>query len=496
MTEVGYDTIIGSDGVEYEAVIGLEVHVELCTETKLFSSAPNRFGAPPNVNIDPTSLGLPGSLPVVNKRAVELAIRFGLAVGATIQRAIFHRKNYFYPDMPKDFQISQYDEPICAGGAIETIDDTGTCRLVRLVRSHLEEDTGKLVHVGGGGRIHDADYSLVDYNRAGVPLLEIVSQPDIRTPAAARQYINELRAILALLDVSDVKMEEGSLRVDANISVRPAGSADFGTRAEVKNMNSVRSVCRALEFEFERQVRIVSAGGEVPQETRHWNEADGQTHGMRTKEEAFDYRYFPEPDLVPIEPSDEWVAEIRRSLPEMLPARRVATVTERSGVPAKLVMSVIYTPGLADWVEREVRAGAKAKRAYVWASQEVLAHMNETGSDFANLGLPEGAFVELSAFVDDGTLSTKLTKQVLKSMLSSKRRPQEIVEAEGLAQISDAGELERIVAEVVGANPETVEKYKSGNEKVLGFLVGQVMKATQGRANPGVVGDVLRRTLV
>ncbi|MCC7077755.1 MAG: Asp-tRNA(Asn)/Glu-tRNA(Gln) amidotransferase subunit GatB [Acidimicrobiia bacterium] len=482
----------GADGVEYEAVIGLEVHAELRTRTKMFSGAPNAFGGAPNVNIDPTSLGLPGSLPVLNRRAVGLAIRFGLAVGSTIQRAIFHRKNYFYPDMPKDFQISQYDEPICAGGEIEAIDDAGGLHTVRLVRAHLEEDTGKLVHRGGGGRIHEADSSLVDYNRAGVPLLEIVSEPDIRSPAQARAYVNELRAILRELDVSDVKMEEGSLRVDANISVRAVGDTRLGTRAEIKNMNSVRSLQRALEFEFERQVRICAARGEVVQETRHWNEEDGQTHSMRSKEEAFDYRYFPEPDLVPIVPDPAWVEEIRAGLPELLPARRVQAVCGTHGVSADLVMSVVYTPGLADWVDAEVAAGADAGRAYVWASQEVLAHMNETGTAVSGLRIPARAFVELTELTRDGTLSSKLAKQVLRAVLDSGRSPREVVEEEGLAQISDSGELEGIVAGVLDSNPEAVEKYRAGEEKVIGFLVGQVMKATQGKANPGQVNEILR----
>lgn len=485
----------GEDGVEYEPVIGLEVHTELKTRTKMFSAAPNAFGEAPNVNIDPPSLGLPGSLPVVNRKAVELAIRFGLAVGSDIQRAIFHRKNYFYPDMPKDFQISQYDEPICAGGSIEILDDGGNPHVVRLVRAHLEEDTGKLIHKGGGGRIHEAEYSLVDYNRAGVPLLEIVSEPDLRSPAQARQYVNELRAILLELDVSDVKMEEGSLRVDANISIRPVGSDTYGTRAEIKNMNSVRSLQRALEFEFERQVRIVASGGNVEQETRHWNEEDSQTHSMRSKEEAFDYRYFPEPDLVPIVPDPIWVEEIRTGLPELLPAQRVERICATHDVAPELVMSVVYTPGLADWVDSEVAAGADPGRAFVWASQELLAHLNETGTAFSDLALPSGAFVELSELVADGTLSTKLAKQVVKEMLGSGRSPRDIVDEQGLAQISDSGELERIAADVVSANPEAVEKYRAGEVKVVGFLVGQVMKVTQGKANPGQVNEILERML-
>lgn len=480
----------------YEAVIGLEVHVELATATKMFCSCPNEFGAPPNTNICPVCLGLPGALPVTNAAAVELAIRFGTAVGSTIGRAIFHRKNYFYPDMPKDFQISQYDEPICVAGAVvvPALDEAGPTT-VRLVRAHLEEDTGKSVHVGGTGRIHDADHTLVDYNRSGVPLLEIVTEPDIRSAEQARAFVNELRAILALLGVSDVKMEEGSLRVDANISVRPAGSTTFGTKVEVKNMNSVRSVAHALEFERARQIELVTAGGAVEQETRHWDEADARTHGMRSKEEAMDYRYFPEPDLVPIAPDREWVERITAAAPAQLPAERAAAIAAAAGLPANLAAAVAYTPGLADWVDAEVGAGADVTQAYVWASQEVLAHLNETGKTWVDVAPPPGTFVELGELVGDATLSKKLAREVLADVLVSRRRPRDIVAERGLEQISDDAELAAIVAEVVAANPDTVERYRAGNEKVAGFLVGQVMKSTAGKANPGVVQALVRSAL-
>jgi len=482
-------------GTGYEAVIGLEVHVELKTVTKMFCGCPNEFGAPPNTNVCPVCLGLPGALPVTNARAVELAIRFGTAVGSQVGRAIFHRKNYFYPDMPKDFQISQYDEPICLGGAIETIDAEGRSSSVRLVRAHLEEDTGKSVHVGGGGRIHDAEHTLVDYNRSGVPLLEIVSEPDIRSAEQAKAHVNEMRAVLEMLGVSDVKMEEGSLRVDANISVRPVGESAFGTKVEIKNMNSVRSVGRALDFEFGRQSAVLADGGNVAQETRHWDEEDGLTHGMRSKEEAMDYRYFPEPDLVPIAPDPAWVERIRASVPSRLPARRAADAVAEYGVAATLASTVVYTPGLADWVDAEIAAGADPQQSYVWASQEAVAHMNETGLSWADASPPAGTFADLSNLVSEGTLSKKLARDVLAECLRSGAGASEIVAARGLAQVSDTVELEAVVGEVVASNPDTVAKFKGGNEKVAGFLVGQVMKATGGTANPGVVNDLVRASL-
>jgi aspartyl-tRNA(Asn)/glutamyl-tRNA(Gln) amidotransferase subunit B len=325
------DTLVvtAADGSRWELVCGLEVHAELSTATKMFSGAPNRFGDEPNTNIDPVTLGLPGTLPVVNEGAVERAIRFGCAVGADIRRSVFARKNYFYPDMPKDFQISQYDQPIVADGHLELADG----HVVGIERAHLEEDTGKSTHVGGGGRIHGAEHSLVDYNRAGVPLLEIVSRPHVRSPEQARRYVSELRSILVATGVSDGKMEEGSLRVDANVSVRREGTDDLGTRCEIKNLNSLRSLGRAIEHEAQRQADLRASGEAIRQETRHWDEAAGRTHTLRSKEEADDYRYFPEPDLVPVEPSAAWIEEIRASLP-LLPSARRARLAASSAPPS------------------------------------------------------------------------------------------------------------------------------------------------------------------
>lgn len=484
-----------SGATTYEAVIGLEVHAELSTRTKMFCSCANEFGAEPNTNVCPVCLGLPGSLPVTNRQAVDFALRFGAAVGSEIGRAIFHRKNYFYPDMPKDFQISQYDEPICRGGQIVTVAEDSSEQVVRLHRAHLEEDTGKSRHIGGDGRIHGADHSLIDYNRAGVPLLEIVSEPDIRTPEGARDYVNELRAVLGVLGISDVKMEEGSLRVDANVSLRPAGAGAFGTKVEVKNMNSVRSVQRALAYEIERQAEVLTGGGAILQETRHWDEGDLKTHGMRSKEEAFDYRYFPEPDLVPIEPSAEWVADAAAGVPDELPAQRVVSLSDEWAADPDLVKAIVYTPGLGDFVAAEIAAGADATASVNWASQQLLALLNETGSDFASLGLAAGTFAELSDLVTAGTLSKKLAREVLAETIATGKAPAAVVADKGLEQISDSGELEKLVADVIAANPDAVEKFRSGNDKILGFLVGQIMKQSQGKANPGTVNELLRKVL-
>ncbi len=485
--------------IEFEPVIGLEVHAELKTESGMFCSCRNEFGGEPNTRTCPVCLGLPGSLPVINKQAVELAMRFGLAVGSEIGRAIFHRKNYFYPDMPKDFQISQYDEPICRGGTIEALDSQGETFTVQLERAHLEEDTGKSRHVGGGGgRIHGATYTLVDYNRSGVPLLEIVSKPDIRNPDQARSYVAELRAILEMLEISDVKMEEGSLRVDANVSLRPKGDSKLGTKVEVKNMNSLRSLQRALEYEIGRQKAVLASGDSIAQETRHWNEDEGRTHTLRSKEEAFDYRYFPEPDLVPIKPDQAWIAQVAETVPAQLPAARVRYFVEEYGVPAELAGSVIYTKDMADWVESEIAAGADARSSFNWASQEVLAFMNDSAIDFVDVNLPVGSFVELTELISVGTLSKKLARNVVADVLRAEKHgtgPQEIVTQQGLAQVSDTDEITSLIREVLDNNLDAVEKFRAGNDKILGFLVGQVMKASRGKANPNTANSLVKQLL-
>ena len=484
----------------WETVIGLEVHVELATRTKLFCSCPNEFGAEPNTNICPVCLGLPGSLPVLNERVVEFALRVGEAFGFSVpERSVFARKNYFYPDMPKDYQVSQYDLPILVDGRLEIPagdgdGDAAEPVVIGIERAHLEEDTGKTTHVGGGGRIHEASHSLVDYNRAGVPLMEIVSRPDIRSPEQARAYVQELRATLEAIGVSDVKMEEGSLRVDANVSMRPAGTSELGTKVEIKNMNSLRSLVRALEYEQERQVALLEAGERVVQETRHWNEDDGRTHGMRSKEEAFDYRYFPEPDLVPVRPDPEWRARVRATMPE-LPAVKRARYVSEWGVGEDDARTLLGTAGLAEWAEAAVAAGADPRAVVNWATGEVLAHLNETGGGVGELRLTPAGLAELVGLVDDGTLSRNLARDVLQTVLAEGGSPRALVEERGLAQVSDEGELAALVDSVLAANPAEVAEYASADEKrqkkLRGFLMGQLMKEAQGKANPQVLNQLL-----
>ena len=380
----------------WETVIGLEVHCELATETKLFCGCPNDFGAPPNTNVCPVCLGLPGSLPVLNQRAVEFALRVGEALNCDVpEESIFHRKNYFYPDMPKNYQVSQYDEPICGNGWLVVPGPDGTSNRVGIERAHLEEDAGKNSHVGGGsaGRVHGADHSLVDYNRAGVPLLEIVSKPDLRSAEDARSYVAELRGVLEAIGVSDVKMEEGSLRVDANISLRPHGSEKLGTRAEIKNMNSLRSLGRALEHEAERQAEVLESGGAVIQETRHWDEEAGRTYSLRSKEESHDYRYFPEPDLVPVMPSAEWREQVRAAMPE-LPSARKARLIDAWGISDVDAGVLVGTPGLADYAESAVAAGAPASGRDVanWVTGDLMAHLKEAGTAPSELSLSRPAW--------------------------------------------------------------------------------------------------------
>ena len=479
---------------EYEAVMGLEVHVELATATKLFCGCPNEFGSAPNTNICPVCLGLPGSLPVLNEQVVAFALRIGEAFHFDVpERSIFHRKNYFYPDMPKDFQTSQYDAPICADGYLE-VDGTR----IRIERAHMEEDTGKTTHVGGGGRIHDADHSLVDYNRAGVPLMEIVSRPDIRSAEQAKGYVTELRGVLEAIGVSDVKMEEGSMRVDANVSVRPVGTEELGTRAEIKNMNSVRSLGRAIEYEIERQIELIEGGGRVVQETRHWDESAGITHGMRSKEGSEDYRYFPEPDLVPVAPTDAMRSAARAAIGE-LPAARRARFVDGWGVTETDARTLLESPGLADFAEATVAAGASGKDATNWINGEVLGYLNETGLSPAVLPLTPDALAELIALVSDATLSRTLAKDVLAECLRFPKRPRDVVEQRGLAQVNDEGELGALVDAVIAANPEAVGEYHRGDEKLAkkkrGFLMGELMKASKGSGNPQTLNRLLDERL-
>jgi aspartyl-tRNA(Asn)/glutamyl-tRNA(Gln) amidotransferase subunit B len=482
--------------VSYEPVIGLEVHCELSTATKLFCGCANEFGAEPNTHVCPVCLGLPGSLPVLNERTVEFALRFAEAVHLRVpEQSTFARKNYFYPDMPKDYQVSQYDEPITVDGWLEV--DGGR---VGIERAHLEEDTGKTVHVGGGGRIHEADHSLVDYNRAGVPLMEIVSRPDIRSAEHAREYVGELRAVLQTIGVSDVKMEEGSMRVDANVSVRPVGSPELGTKVEIKNMNSLRSLGRAIEYEIERQVAALDASERIVQETRHWDEADGRTHSMRTKEGSSDYRYFPEPDLVPIAPTAEMRAAVQATMPELPAARRVR-LQEEWGISESEARVLLGTPGLADYAEAAAAAleGGTPRDVVKWANGEVLGHLNESGLAPQVLPLAPDGLAELVGLVAAGTISRNQAKDVLDECLAEPKRPKQVVAERGISQVSDVGEIEAVVDQVLAANAVAVVEHRDGDDKVRkkkrGFLTGEVMRALQGRGNPQVVNQLLDEKL-
>jgi aspartyl-tRNA(Asn)/glutamyl-tRNA(Gln) amidotransferase subunit B len=465
----------------YEMVVGLEVHVELATRTKLFSASPNRFGDEPNTNIDPVTLGLPGALPVLNRQAVELAMRLGLALDCTVQRSTFARKNYFYPDMPKAYQISQYDEPICVDG---WLDLPGSIR-VGIERAHLEEDTGKSTHVGGsGGRIHGSDHSLIDFNRAGVPLVEIVSRPDIRTPDQAKAYVSELRAILVAVGASDAKMEEGSMRVDANVSVRLPG-AEFGTRCEIKNVNSVRSVGRAIEYEAQRQVGMLEAGESIRQETRHWDENDGRTHTLRSKEDADDYRYFQEPDLVVVDPDAEWIERVRADLP-MLPAARRARLAEATGQAPDAEAILVVTDRDQDaYVLAVAEAGGDAGRA--------LVHVKEA---FAEQGdrptVPAADLARLTRLEVDGKLTATQAKQVLAEIVANDGGDAEAIAAAKGFEAMDTGELESMVDDAIAAQPEAWAKFCAGEGKAMGALVGAVMKASKGQADGKAVTALLQ----
>jgi aspartyl-tRNA(Asn)/glutamyl-tRNA(Gln) amidotransferase subunit B len=477
----------------YETVIGIETHCELSTATKMFCACPATFGAEPNTQVCPICLGEPGSLPVANGRAVEFAARIGLALHCRIaERSQFHRKNYFYPDMPKNYQISQYDEPLCVDGWLD-VDVEGEVRRVGITRVHLEEDTGKSLHVGATGRIRGADYSLVDYNRAGIPLVEIVSEPDLRSAEEARAYAEELRAVLLALGVSDAKLEEGSMRFDVNVSIRPVGHAEYGTKVELKNLNSLRSLYRAIDYEAERQRRVLAEGGELVQETRHWDEGASRTEPMRSKEFATDYRYFPEPDLVPIEATAGWVDGLRADLPE-LPAERRARLAAATGLPAKEVGWLARDPEVLGYFEA-VASGRDPKVVAAWVMGELQRGLREFDHTMATNPVGPERLGELLDLVTAGTVSATAAKDVLTEMFTSEASPATIVERKGLAQISDTAELEAVVERVVAANPDLAEKFRGGKRGVLGALVGQVMRETRGRANPKLVSDLLERSI-
>jgi aspartyl-tRNA(Asn)/glutamyl-tRNA(Gln) amidotransferase subunit B len=472
----------------WEPVIGLECHVQLATESKLFSASSTAFGGAPNSQTDPPVLGLPGALPVLNERAVDCAVRLGLAVGATIRRrSRFARKHYFYPDLPKGYQISQYDEPVCSGGGIE-LTVSGERRAVRLTRIHLEEDAGKNVHEPG------AHWSLVDLNRAGVPLVEVVSEPDLRSAEEAAEYMRALRQIVRYLGISDGNMEEGSLRCDANVSVRPVGQEAFGTRAELKNINSFKFVHKAIEFEIARQIGLLESGQKVVQETRLWDAERGTSHAMRSKEHAHDYRYFPDPDLPPLVIGEDRIATLRTGLPELPAARRARFVAEH-GLPEADARVLTDERPLADYFEAAARAHGDAKKVANWISSELLRELHRHGGDITACPVRPEALAELVKLIDDGTISGKIAKDVFARMYASGDGPRAIVEREGLTQVTDTGAIEEACRAAVAANPKQAEQYRAGKTNMLGFFVGQVMKATGGKANPQLVNEVLRRLL-
>jgi aspartyl-tRNA(Asn)/glutamyl-tRNA(Gln) amidotransferase subunit B len=481
----------GDRASRWEGVVGLEVHAQLLTRTKLFCGCANRFGAPPNTLVCPVCLGLPGALPVLNRQAVSLALRAAVATGSTVHPvSVFERKNYFYPDLPKGYQISQYARPLATGGAVP-VETPGGAREVRLARIHVEEDAGKLLHEGFPW---SRESSGVDLNRAGVPLIEIVTEPDLRGPEEAQAWLAELRAILVYAGVSDGSMEEGSLRCDANVSVRRRGEAAMGTRTEIKNLNSFRHVARALEHEVARQAAVLEAGGEVVQETLLWDAVRGETVSMRSKEEAHDYRYFPEPDLPPLVVPPEWVEEARRSLPELPAARRRRFVGEHA-LPAYDAGVLTQERDLADYFEAAAKASGNAKAVSNWVMTEVLRKLKDDDRPLASSPVSPAALASLVRLVDAGTVSGKTAKDVFERMWTTGEEAAAIVEREGLTQVSDEQALAAVVAEVVASSPGQAASYRGGKTAALGWFVGQVMQRTGGRANPRRVNELLRRAL-
>jgi aspartyl-tRNA(Asn)/glutamyl-tRNA(Gln) amidotransferase subunit B len=482
-----------TENMKYEVVIGLEVHAQMLTNTKIFCRCSAKFGSDPNTQTCPVCIGMPGVLPVLNRKALEFTIKTGLAMNCNVSRySRFARKNYFYPDLPKGYQISQYELPICENGYVEILVDSDI-KKIGITRIHMEEDAGKNIHessTSGGG-----NYSFVDLNRAGVPLMEIVSEPDIRSPGDAVEYMKKLRAILRYLGVCDGNMEQGSLRCDANVSVRPAGQEGLGVKTEIKNLNSFKFVEKALEYEIERQKSILKEGGNIIQETRLWNTERGITESMRTKEEAHDYRYFPEPDLVPIMVEQEWIDEIARSLPELPDAKRERFVSEYRlpEYDADLMTSEKY---LADWFEEVVRFGGQPKAVSNWIMVELMRFLKEENKAIEECPLKPKQLADMLKLIEKGTISGKIAKTVFQEMYKGGKDADVIIKEKGLVQISDAGEIEKIVDDVIAKNPKESARYKAGEERLLGFFVGHVMKLTKGKANPQMVNELLKKKLI
>ena len=477
--------------MEYEAVIGLEIHAQLLTESKIFCGCSTRFGAEPNENTCPVCTGMPGVLPVLNRRVVELAVRTALALNGEIpRRSVFARKNYFYPDLPKGYQISQFEAPLSLGGYVE-IEGAGGTRRVRLTRIHVEEDAGKLVYEG---TMDKADAGYVDLNRTGVPLIEIVTEPDIRSPEEAAAFLRKLRSIVRYLGVCDGNMEQGSLRCDANVSVRPVGSEGLGVKTELKNMNSFRFVQHALEYEIQRQIAMLEDGEEIIQETRLWDASKNATLSMRSKEEAHDYRYFPDPDLVPVEIDPAWVEDVRRGLPE-LPDEKENRFVEVYELPREDARTLTATAELADYFEKVVSLFPQARKVGNWILTGLLRELNRDDREIDECAVKPEHLAGMLAMIEDGGISGKIGKQVLEEMYRTGKGPEAIVKEKGWIQIQDTSELTGIIDQVLASHPEEVDKYRAGKEKVFGFFVGQVMKATRGQANPKLVNDLLRKKL-
>lgn len=472
----------------YEVVIGLEVHAHLLTHSKIFCGCATSFGAPPNTHVCEVCLGMPGSLPVLNEKAVEFALKMALATNCQINpESVFARKNYFYPDLPKGYQISQYELPLAEHGFLD-IKVEGQPRRIGITRIHMEEDAGKLIHS------ESRPVSFVDFNRTGVPLIEIVSEPDMRTPEEAVEYLKGLRNILLYLEICDGNMEEGSLRCDANISLRPVGQAELGTKTELKNMNSFRFVKAALEFEIKRQRAMLAAGREIVQETRLWDTATNQTVSMRGKEEAHDYRYFPDPDLVPVRISEEWLERLTKNLPELPAARRKRFVVEYD-LPEYDAEVLTSDKALADYFEAAVKEFPRPKQVSNWIMVELLRELKKAEAGIASCRVAPVALAKLLALVEQGTISGKLAKGVFEDMVASGRDPEAIVKEKGLTQISDTGALEAAAQEIINAHPQEVANYKAGKTKVMGFFVGQLMKKTKGQANPQLANEIFQRLL-